>query len=627
MLRKYLFQKPWTRKNRPSSRQFRRRSFVESLEQRCLMTADLGGNTIGAATNLGSLEGSREVSDFVGRADLNDYYRVQLGRQSELRLNLNGLRADADLELIDSNHRVIANSVRGSTNSESITRVLNAGTYYFRVYRYSGDTNYRLTMAATAQANTPPDNAGNSLGSARSLGALSGERSYSDFVGSADTNDYYRFELSGRSAFQLSLDGLAADADVALLDQNGGTIASSTRGSNDSESISRTLDPGTYFIHVYRYSGDTNYRLTLRAEPQGPADGAGNSWGAARDLGTLSGALTFNDFVGQADNADYYRFHLSSRSTFHLRMDGMTADADVMLLRANGSYVAGSFRGGMDPEAVDQVLESGDYVAFVYPYGNANTNYRLQLEAQAASREGWASATGFRFADTSVQLGAVQRALNQVGQASPASRLAHSGGSWQTDVADGDGQRIRNAFAVYGQWRTLNPGANPPADVLGRMHNALSATYQHAGQRTELVNRIAATYDNRRARGLAPAPQDDQQVLDYLEIRQQCVEWANASVGMAAGGSYRGYNSPALSDVTQVRPGMALRHGTSHFMVITDVFWNTNGQPTRVRVAESNYGAAWSNPLGQRPWERTIGSREINVEGLLGSEYNVVSFG
>jgi hypothetical protein len=96
--------------------------------------------------------------------------------------------------------------------------------------------------------------------------------------------------------------------------------------------------------------------------------------------------MTLNDFVGQADRADFYQFHLNSASNFRLRMDGTSADADVQLLDANGQYIAGSFYGGMNPEAVDRVIELGDYFVHVYPYGNANTNYRLSFETAAVQQ-------------------------------------------------------------------------------------------------------------------------------------------------------------------------------------------------------------------------------------------------
>jgi hypothetical protein len=477
----------------------------ELLEDRRLMTADLGGNSLAAATDLGTLQSSRVISDFVGLADVNDYFRLRLGAESELRLGLDGLRADADLQLLDASGRTIASSTRGGSSAESITRTLAAGTYVVRVYRYSGDTNYRLTLSAAPLQSVVPDNAGNSLAAARNLGVLSGERSYSDFVGNSDRDDFYRFDLTGRTVFDLSLTGLSADADVQLLDSAGRAIASSTRGGNQSEAISRTLDAGTYFVRVYQYSGDTNYALTLRARADGPPDGAGNTLAQARNIGTLTGTVAFNDFVGQADTADYYRFRIDTRSNFQLRLDNMTADADVVLLDAAGREIVGSYRGGSSAEAIDRVLESGDYFVQVYPYGAANTNYRLLLTGTVSRTDGWASQTGFRAAETAVQQAIVQGAVSQVGQASPPSRLAHSGGNWYTDVAENDGARIRAAFTAYHGWRWNRPFGAPPSTVTNDMHKALSTTYENTTHRTarEPHHRRLRGSRESRAAGLA----------------------------------------------------------------------------------------------------------------------------
>ncbi len=345
----------------------------------------------------------------------------------------------------------------------------------------------------------------------------------------------------------------------------------------------------------------------------------------ARNLGTLNGTVTLNDWVGGADRSDFYRFTVTGRVNFHLRMDGMNADANVMLMDLGGRAIGQSLFGGTNTEAVDQVLTSGDYFVQVFPNGNANTNYRLTLQASATSSVGWASETGYQTAETSVQRAIVQRALSQVGQAAPASRLAHDGGAWSTDVAGGDGIRIRSAFATYNTWRQRNQGL-PTNTVINSMHADLSDSYRNLTQRSELVNRIISTYEGRLSRGMSTVPQHDGEVLEFLGIRQQCVEWANASVAMVSGGNYRGYTSSSVGSVSQTRPGMALVNGTSHFMIITDVYWDANGNVSRVRVAESNYANDWSNPVGQRPWERTVTSREFNVSGQIGSQYRVISF-
>ncbi|HAG85095.1 MAG TPA: pre-peptidase, partial [Cyanobacteria bacterium UBA12227] len=96
---------------------------------------------------------------------------------------------------------VINRSTAGGSSNEFINHQLGTGTYYVRVFPYgSANTNYNLSLNAT-----PLDYAGNSLSSARNIGTLSGSRSFSDWVGRADTNDYYRFYVGSQSNFSLNL--------------------------------------------------------------------------------------------------------------------------------------------------------------------------------------------------------------------------------------------------------------------------------------------------------------------------------------------------------------------------------------------------------------------------------------
>lgn len=373
------------KRRREMRRTLRRMLSLERLGAREMMTADLGGNSLAAATDLGNLEGARQISDRVARTDPNDYFRVRLATPGDLRLNLAGLSADADLELLTRGGTRLVRSARGGSNSEFIHRTLDAGEYVVRVYRYSGDTSYLLTLTATLTAPSVPDNAGNSLAQARNLGTLSGSAMFEDAVNPSDTADFYRFRVAERSRFRLNLDGLSGDADVELLDSQGRRMAGSTRGGSSAESLEQVLAAGDYFVRVYSYGGaNTRYRLTLAVEPDGPADQAGNTLDQARDLGTLSGSVTMQDAVGRNDTADVYRFRLAGRSNFRLRMEGMTADADVVLLDSQGRQLAASTAGGANAEAIDRVLDSGDYFARVYPYGDANTSYRLTMAAVAA---------------------------------------------------------------------------------------------------------------------------------------------------------------------------------------------------------------------------------------------------
>ena len=49
------------------------------------------------------------------------------------------------------------------------------------------------------------------------------------------------------------------------------------------------------------------------------------------DIGALNGTQTFEDFVGNADRSDLYRFSLGGVAEFGLSLSGLTQGADVRL--------------------------------------------------------------------------------------------------------------------------------------------------------------------------------------------------------------------------------------------------------------------------------------------------------
>ena len=119
----------------------------------------------------------------------------------------------------------------------------------------------------------PADN----LNAAKSLGILGEIQTASDFVGAAEPADIYSFILNTPSLFSLTVDGLSADVDVELiqdLNDNGAVglddlIASSNNLGTASETIvsNGALPPGTYFVRVSQFQGDTNYDLRLLSAP------------------------------------------------------------------------------------------------------------------------------------------------------------------------------------------------------------------------------------------------------------------------------------------------------------------------------------------------------------------------
>jgi pimeloyl-ACP methyl ester carboxylesterase len=136
--------------------------------------------TLGTAENWGVFsDRSKDEPNFIGyNGNQNDFFRFHLDNRSNVNLRLDGLSADADLELLDRNGNRVDNNARSEnsgTSVDSVSRILQPGDYYVRVYPgVSGaKTNYNLTLSGvTLSGNVRP--------------------------GSSDVN-LWRYDTSGRS--------------------------------------------------------------------------------------------------------------------------------------------------------------------------------------------------------------------------------------------------------------------------------------------------------------------------------------------------------------------------------------------------------------------------------------------
>lgn len=105
------------------------------------------GETIGQALDFGSFDGDGALShtEVVGSGDPVDLYQFSISQNNEFNFVLEGLSADADLHLVDSNGAILVASDNLDTSVEILTASLPAGTYYLGVAFYDGlDTSYNL---------------------------------------------------------------------------------------------------------------------------------------------------------------------------------------------------------------------------------------------------------------------------------------------------------------------------------------------------------------------------------------------------------------------------------------------------------------------------------------------------
>ncbi|AUS99236.1 hypothetical protein CLI64_01850 [Nostoc sp. CENA543] len=239
----------------------------------------------------------------------------------------------------------------------------------------------------------------NTLSSADLISNLSNFQ-ITDFVGSADNLDYYRFTLNITSHIRLILSGITQNTVTVsiIYDANGNgnidfndTLYSSSAYTSSNATINQTLGAATYFIRVSPSSGtNTNYTLnfTATAAPPSTSSDPGNNLNTALNLGTLYGTRTFTEFVGTADNNDFYQFYLPINTSFSLTLTGITQNTVTVsvIYDANGNgnidfndtlYSSSAYTSSN--ATINQTLGTATYFIRVSPSSGTNTNYTLSL--------------------------------------------------------------------------------------------------------------------------------------------------------------------------------------------------------------------------------------------------------
>lgn len=235
------------------------------------MSTTVPGSSLETAENLHSAIEPQIFSGTLTSSHSN-FYSFTLKGRSSFNLDLEDSTKNAHADLIEDANgnggvdeaELRNGSIVSTTNAESISKTLDAGSYYIQVYVDDGlKTNYKLAISAT-----PIDHGGDIFQAVRNVSINSQPTNYSDSVGLLNTNNDYKFRLNTTSEFKLGLTELSNDANVRLLDVNGNILASSVNLGTRNESINRTLDAGIYDVQVYPSEGsETFYNLSLSATP------------------------------------------------------------------------------------------------------------------------------------------------------------------------------------------------------------------------------------------------------------------------------------------------------------------------------------------------------------------------
>ena len=224
------------------------------------------GNTLATARSGFAVDQTTRVfRDRIGGPDPNDFYQFTLSGRSSVGIVLesNG----GNLQLLNGTGTALETLNAPGTFEDYTSRVLDAGTYFVRVSPEdsSQEVNYRLGIGAGSAA----DLAGNTQATACNLGALSSTAvTFSDQVGIADRNDFYRFSLSATSDISLSAPGLGTDFG-ALLYREGVANYLGLNILGAGNSLPTRLEAGTYYLQIVPgqtgLSDTIDYTLSLSA--------------------------------------------------------------------------------------------------------------------------------------------------------------------------------------------------------------------------------------------------------------------------------------------------------------------------------------------------------------------------
>ncbi|NJL41402.1 MAG: hypothetical protein HC899_35365 [Leptolyngbyaceae cyanobacterium SM1_4_3] len=243
------------------------------------------GNTLSTARNLGVLSGTFSAREHVGEIDSSDIYRFTLDDIANLQATVTATSANTEIQLIrdinnnglvDNGEILAADTNFSSTFISNFTQDLPTGNYFFKVEsrNESVPTLYEMNLVVTPFGGNELPDPGNTLSTARNIGALSGTFSTREHIGILDPNDSYRFTLNNDANLQARVNGSSANTFIELirdinnngLVDNGELIASDTNfSSNFLSEITRDLQEGAYFFRVSprNSSAPTNYSLSL----------------------------------------------------------------------------------------------------------------------------------------------------------------------------------------------------------------------------------------------------------------------------------------------------------------------------------------------------------------------------
>ena len=208
-----------------------------------------------------------------------DYYKLTLANPGSLYINfkhddMENRYEGWNIELQDEEGNKVIDEYSTNQANYFTTKVrVPAGTYYVRIYHYSGDfagIDYRFTAYYTDESSPLFEKEWN--GSKNSAYPIEANKTYTGNLPYYNDVDYYKLTIPRAASVYINfrhndMENRYEGWNIELQDEDGNKLIDqySTNQTNSYTNTAR-LQAGTYYVRIYHYSGDfagIDYKLTV----------------------------------------------------------------------------------------------------------------------------------------------------------------------------------------------------------------------------------------------------------------------------------------------------------------------------------------------------------------------------
>ncbi len=351
------------------------------------------------ATELGGPFVDQRWTERMLCADDDDWYRLDARRGETLRVNLEHLLVDGDLNVELYRRGAMLQRANFERDVELLLyEIPEDDEYYLRVYgetamvQNSYDLRVRLQLEdCLADRREPNDDSDTAT-------ALGCREHIDDLVACFEDDDWFEvrtFQFGAVRAL-LDFDPAFGDLDLEIVDRLGNTLALEGEWAEGRKvAEAHLLDPDTYYVHVFTLLGRPNrYSISLECEQEDPPClpdmfEPNNDSGAAAPLRLptgVPGPVVINDLdVCSLDDEDWFQFRVSAGSWVHITAQffHFTGDLDAELFCGGDFETPAAASDSTNDDETIAHLADEDGVCFLRLYGSPQraegTDYSLFL--------------------------------------------------------------------------------------------------------------------------------------------------------------------------------------------------------------------------------------------------------